>query len=163
MKMLMANTQSKCIPYAKDRHRLTNTNVALATAGGNAEMLWRRRKQPHSPPSAEQLPGTWGSLRPPRPRAARIGCPGTVMCVRLLFPFPSRTPQHWGRRGHEAKEPGPLSHLQCWGDEHLPSEQHHPAQKGEKPSQEQFPLAQAFAATVNYCPVRRRQCHKFIL
>lgn len=31
----MANTQSKRVPYAKDRHRLTNTNVALATEGGN--------------------------------------------------------------------------------------------------------------------------------
>lgn len=43
----MANTQSKCIPYAKDCHRLTCTNVALATAGGNAGAE-QSKQQPRS-------------------------------------------------------------------------------------------------------------------
>lgn len=53
----MANTQSKYIPYAKDRHRLTSTNVTLATAA-ETEPLQPSRKQPRSPPSVVQLPGT---------------------------------------------------------------------------------------------------------
>lgn len=89
MKTLMATTQSKCIPYAKDRHRLANTNAALATKGGNAEMLQQRRKRTYSPPSAVQLPVTRGSLCSPRPGAARNDSCGTVTrgCYSRFLPI----------------------------------------------------------------------------
>lgn len=82
----MANTQSKCIPYAEDHHRLTNTNVAVATEGAKAETLLQKE----------------GAALPAQPGAA----PGSRSCrspgqkqhlqlPELPFPFLTYTPCGW--------------------------------------------------------------------
>lgn len=86
----MANTQSKCIPYAEDHHRLTNTNVAVATEGAKAETLLQKE----------------GAALPAQPGAA----PGSRSCrspsqeqhlqlPELPFPFLTYTPCGWEKAG----------------------------------------------------------------
>lgn len=73
MKMLMANTQSKCIPYAEDCHRLTNTNAAVAT-GGAGQRGGRKGCAPCPAPAPapvpSALPAGSGTCGPRAPRAA---------------------------------------------------------------------------------------------
>lgn len=155
----MANTQSKCIPYAKDRHRLTNTNVALATEGGNAEMLQQRRKQIYSLLSTVQISGTSGSLcspaLPDQEWHTMIPVAPCHVCS-CYFCFLPRFPDIWEEAGARQGSPDPSATSRTWGDERFPTYQHLPPHEGGKTSGEQYPLEQAFTTAVNYCAVWRR-------